>query len=73
MASVSILTCLLQFEECAHIKHLKLISALPNNIKFIKVFDQYHGGNEKVLEFEVRGKQHGSKDSFDISPRFDHR
>lgn len=68
MASVSTSTCSLEFEECAHIKQMKLISALPNNMTFIQAFERYHGGNEKVPHFEVRGKQHGGKDSFDITP-----
>lgn len=35
---------------------------------FIQAFERYHGGNGKVPHFEVRGKQHGGKDSFDITP-----
>lgn len=63
-------TCSLEFEECPHMKGMKLISAFPNNMTFTQVFERYHTSHVKIPEFHVRGKQIGSKDgnSFDITP-----
>ncbi|XP_061162951.1 uncharacterized protein LOC133172143 [Saccostrea echinata] len=68
--SISTSTCSLEFEECPHMKGMKLILALPNNMTFTQVFERYHATHIKVPEFRVRGKQSGSKDGncFDITP-----
>ncbi|XP_061191740.1 uncharacterized protein LOC133199978 [Saccostrea echinata] len=67
--SISTSTCSLEFEECPHMKGMKLILELPNNMTFTQVFERYHATHIKVPEFRVRGKQSGSKDGncFDIT------